>query len=167
MASRSAITSHKVWETNQALRASNRTPDRSSGRPEAGTSCGRPRATSGNRITRMASNIHGRIDQGIHKFDRRIWRGFTTSSNFSFRASSSKTYLKQIRRNAHFFSSFSERPELRNMQTHESYEGAMYKKSWRSDGQNYDCRKIWVYDKSRPQGSIWRKGIWTIDAEKS
>ena len=35
-------------------------PDPSSGWWEADTSCGRPWATSGNRLTRMASTIHGR-----------------------------------------------------------------------------------------------------------
>ena len=45
-------------------RASNRTPDRSSGRLEAERSCRRPRASSGNRITRMASTIQGRLTRG-------------------------------------------------------------------------------------------------------
>ena len=38
----------------------------------------------------MVSTIHGTIDKGIFKFDRRIfsWRGHATSSNSSFRASS-------------------------------------------------------------------------------
>ena len=45
-------------------RASNQTSDRSIGRLEADTSCGRPRAMSGNRIARMASTVHGRINEG-------------------------------------------------------------------------------------------------------
>ena len=76
---------HRVWNRQRhslggSRRASDRTPDQSSGRPEAGTSCGRPRATCGNKITWMASTIHGRIDDGIFKFDIRLpsWRGHTT-----------------------------------------------------------------------------------------
>ena len=34
--------------------------------------CGRPRVTCGNRITRTASISHGRIDEVILKFDRRL-----------------------------------------------------------------------------------------------
>ena len=65
--------------------------------PEADTSCGRPWATWSNIIIRMASTIHGRIDEGIFQFDRRMssWRGHTTSINSSFRASFSKTYFKK------------------------------------------------------------------------
>ena len=97
-----------------SMRASNRTPDQSSGRLEAGTSCGRPRAMCGNKITWMASTIHGRIDEEIFNFDRRLpsWRGHTT-----FRASSSKHYFKQIRRKARIVNSFSQRPELRSVVT--------------------------------------------------
>ena len=48
---------------------------------------------------RLQQAIHGQIDTGIFNFRRRIssWRGHTTSSNSFFRASSSKTYFKQIR----------------------------------------------------------------------
>ena len=45
-------------------RASIRTPNQSSGRPEADTSCGRPRASSGNRITRLSFNHSQRDCQG-------------------------------------------------------------------------------------------------------
>ena len=42
-------------------------------------------------------------------------------------------------------------PELRSMQTHESHESAKQNKSWRSGGQNFNGRKIWGRDNSRPQ----------------
>ena len=75
MASRSAvIISHQEVEKHRVLNrqphslgglrcASNRTPDQSSGRPEANTCCERPRATCGNKITRMPK----------HKDCRKIW----------------------------------------------------------------------------------------------
>ena len=80
-------------------------------RPEAGTSCGRPRATCGNRITKKASATYGRIDEEILKFYRRIssWLGHTTSSTF-FRASSSKNFFEQNRTKAQFVHSFSQDP---------------------------------------------------------
>ena len=72
---------------------------------------------------------HGRIAEGIFKYDTRIssGHGHTTSSNSSFRASSSKTYFKQIRRHAQYIHTISQRPELRSMQTHDSYESATQK----------------------------------------
>ena len=98
MASWSAIICHQESEKHRMYsrqphflvgpwRASNRTPEQSSGRS---------RATCGNRITRMAPTIQGRIDEGIFKFVRHLysWRGCTTSSNSSFRASSSKNLLR-------------------------------------------------------------------------
>ena len=107
MASRSAIKYHRGWEKHRMQNrqshslggprgASNRTPDRSSGRLEAETSCGRPRATCGHRYTRTALTVHGRIDEDIFKCDRRIPNilGHTLSSS-SFRTSSSKTFFKQ------------------------------------------------------------------------
>ena len=45
-----------------------------------------------------------------------------------FRASFSNTF-KQIRRNAQFMHSFSQRPEVRSIQTHECYESGLQKKS--------------------------------------
>ena len=91
-------------------RASNRTPDQSSGRPEANSSCGRPQAKCRNNIARMASTIHGMMDEEIFKFDRRFssGRGHPTSSNSSFSASSSKTYFKRIWRKAQFVHSLSQ-----------------------------------------------------------
>ena len=69
---------------------------RAVGDPEADTSCGRPRVKSGNRFTRVASTIHGKINREIVKFDRRLsqltWT--YTASTPSFRASSSKTYFE-------------------------------------------------------------------------
>ena len=106
-ASRSAIISHLEWGKNRVKstptfpslsprRASSRSPDQRSGWPQTATRCGRPWTTCGNRITRMASTIHGRIDKGIIKFDRRLsrWRGDTTASTPFFRESFSKTQFK-------------------------------------------------------------------------
>ena len=81
MASRSAITSHQEWEKHRLHtrqphyfrglgRACSRTPDRSSGRPQAESRSVRPQATCGNRITRVASTIHGRFNRAIVEFDR-------------------------------------------------------------------------------------------------
>ena len=122
--------------------------------PEADTSCGRPRAKCRNRITRLASTTHGRIDVVIFKFDRRIstWRGNTTAGPSSFRASIRKTFVKQTRRKLTFIFSFSPSPELRSLQTHERCKSAMQKKSWRSGGQNSDW-EMWWYGHSRPQSS--------------
>ena len=105
----------KKWENNRMSnrqphslgcprRGSNRAPDPSSGRPEADTCCGRPRATSGNRCTRMASTIYGRKNREIVKFDRRLssWRGKTTASTSTFSASSSETDFEQSRKKSQF-----------------------------------------------------------------
>ena len=81
MASRSVIIPHQELEKHRVLNrqphslgglrcASNRTPDQSSGRPEANTCCGRPRATCGNKITRIPK----------HKDCRKIW-GFETADH--------------------------------------------------------------------------------------
>ena len=63
--------------TGGPRRASNRTPDQSSGRPEAGASCGRSWTARGDRITRVSWTILWRIDKDIIKFDRRLssWCG--------------------------------------------------------------------------------------------
>ena len=75
--------------------------------------------------------------------------GKTTASKSSSRTSSSKTF-GQSRAKAQFIHSFSERPKLQSLQTHESYESAMQKKSWRSGGLNYNCQTIRRCDNSRP-----------------
>ena len=89
------------------------------------------------RFNRLASTIHGRINRSVVKFDRRLsgWRGNTTASNSSFRATSSKTYFKHISRKAQFNHSFAQRPKVRSLQTLESNERVMQNKSWRSGGQ--------------------------------
>ena len=46
--------------------------------------------------------------------------GITTANNSLSLASSRKTFFAQSRAKAQFIHSFSERPELRSMQTHES-----------------------------------------------
>ena len=83
--------------------ASNRTPDQSSGRPEANTSCGRTRSQRGKNI-RTASTIHGRIDEVIStSTDVSL---ADVASDSSFRTSSSKTYVKQSRKKAQVIHSF-------------------------------------------------------------
>ena len=79
-----------------------------------GTTRGRPRATCGNKITRMASTMHGRIYKGFFKFDSRIsgCSGHTTSSSSSFRACASTTSFKLIRRKALTLRPFSQRPSV-------------------------------------------------------
>ena len=47
-----------------------------------------------------------------------------TASTSSFRASFGKTCFEQSRETAQFIHSFAQRPELRSMQAHESYESA-------------------------------------------
>ena len=88
-------------------------------------------------MTRMALTIHGRIDEGIFKFDRRLssGRGRTNTSISSFRRILQQNALQTKQEESTIYSLISERPELRSMQTHECYESAMQK------------------DNSRPQGS--------------
>ena len=87
----------------------------------------------------------------IFKFDRRLssWRGHTTSNNSSFPRILQQNLL-QTNQEENIFHSFSQRSKLRSMQ-HESCESAMQKKSWRSGGQHWNCRKIWRCDNSRPR----------------
>ena len=67
-----------------------------------------------------------------------------------------KTTSNKAGGKAQFIHSSSQRPELQSIQTRESYKGVMQQQFWRSGGQNWDFRKIWGYDHSRPQGSEWR-----------
>ena len=87
-ASRSAIVSHQEWENTELenrqphpvvcpRRASSWWPGPSSGWLEADTSCERPRVESGNRFTRTASTIHGRIDEEIFNFDTSLQQTWT------------------------------------------------------------------------------------------
>ena len=108
MTSRPAIISYQAWK-NVKCKTNNHVPlvvpgvqatektDQSSGRTD-------------NRITRMASAIHGRIHKEIFKFNRCVfsWRVHATSSNSSFRTSSSKTNFKHIWRQAQCIPSFSQ-----------------------------------------------------------
>ena len=106
---------------------------------------------------------HSRMDwqgdlQVRQTYLQRTWN--TTAKTSSLRASSGEAYFEQSREKTQFIHSLSERPGFRNMQTHESYESAMQKKSWRSGGQNNkNCQKIWWYDNSRPQSSHWRSRV--------
>ena len=147
----STIVEHRVWnlQSHSLLcprRASDRPPDLCSVWREADTSWGRPRATSGSRITSEPSTMHGRIDKETIKLDRRIfsWHGNTTSSNSSIHGSSSKTYFEQSRKIAQFIYFFSERPELRSMQTHESYKRERYAEEILPIGRTGKCRDILV-----------------------
>ena len=106
-------------------RGSSRSPDTCSGRPEAGTSYGRPCAESGNRLTRMASTTQGRNNRRIPHLSSR--RESTTRSTSSSRASSSETCFEQGRRKAQFIHSFPERRGWRSVLTQESC--AMQKES--------------------------------------
>ena len=99
-------------------------------------SCGRPWATSGNRITRRASTFHGRIDMGsssstdVSPADvERPPPALPPSAHPPAKPTSNNAGGKH-----HLVTHFPERPELRSMQTHNSH--AMQKKSWRSGGQN-------------------------------
>ena len=84
-----------------------------------------------------------RVDTDLTEWPQPFTDGLTQGSSSStdvspassFRASSSETNFAQVREEAQFMHSFSERPELRRMQTHESYESATQKTSWRSGGQ--------------------------------
>ena len=152
MAPKSAIISDQECENNRVYfrqphsfggprSASNRTPDQSSWRSEVNTSCVRPRAQCGNTIARMASDV-SLVDVAIPP------PAVRPSAHPPAEPTSNTAGRKHT-----LFAHFPEDPELRSMQTHESYEGVMHKTSWRSGGQNYDRRKIWGYDNSRPQGS--------------
>ena len=59
------------------------------------------------------------------------------------------------------FIHFPQRPELRSLQTHESYEAALQNESWRSGGPKSDCRDIWRHENSRPHSSQCRPRIKT------
>ena len=111
---KSVISNHHIsswWEKSNVQttktspwcpkRASNRTPDRNSGRQEEDTNCGRPCVKNGNTCTGMASTIHGRIDKRIFKCDGHfsIWSGNTSASTFSFRASSSTSPSNEALKN--------------------------------------------------------------------
>ena len=72
--SRSAMISHREWENIESetdkhitlvflgVQQTEHQP-KISGRADAGTSCGRPRATCGNIIYRMAPTTYGRVDR--------------------------------------------------------------------------------------------------------
>ena len=143
-------------------RASNRTPDQSSGRPEASTSRGRPRATCGNRITRMASTIHGNFDERALQVRQASLQLTWTyhRQHFLLRIlQQNRPQTKQEESTSFSLIFRTTRPELRSMQTHEICESATKKKSWRSSGQTENCRKIWRHDHSRPQRFWWRARI--------
>ena len=74
---------------------------------QADTSCGRPRATCGDRINRLASTIHGRNYKNRQTRQTSLQLTWTYHRhNSSFRASSSKTYYKQIKKKAQFIQLF-------------------------------------------------------------
>ena len=118
-------------------RASNRTPDQSFGLPE----------------------------EWLQPFSEGLTRGFTSSTDESpavvsipapelLPSAHPQQNLPQIKQGeSTIYSHISQGPELRSVQTHESYECAMQKKSCRSDGQNFNSRTTWGSDDSRPQGS--------------
>ena len=67
------------------------------------------------------------------------------------------TYFKQFRRKAQFIHSFSHRPELQSIQTHESYESAMQKTSWRSGGQNWVPINLGIWSQQTTRFSMKHK----------
>ena len=94
--------------------------------------------------------MHGRISRWIVKFDG--WRGIQPPAIPPPAHPPVNPPSHRAGEKAQFIHSISERPELPSVQTHESYESTVQKKSWRSGGQRPD----WWYDCSGPQGSQWR-----------
>ena len=66
--------------------------------------------------------------RGVRQMSLQLMWKYTASTSY-FRASSSETYSEKSREKAQFIHSFSDRPELRSLQTYESYESAMQKTS--------------------------------------
>ena len=167
--SRSAIISHQdSGETSNVKphslgcprRASNRSPHPCSGWPEADMGCGWPWATSGKQTCRNGFN-HSRKDQQGNRQVRQTSPQLTWTYHQHRLRIFQQNLLRKIRRKAQFVHSFSQRPELRSMQTHECCESATQKKSWRSGGRNWNYRMIWRYDNSRFQSSQWRARVET------
>ena len=94
-------------------RVSNRSPDPSSVRPKADAGWWRPPVKNGNRHTRIASTIHGKITSEIVKFGQMslqlTWKQHRGHVLF-FRASSGETCFEQSREKAQFIHSFSQDP---------------------------------------------------------
>ena len=133
MASRSPIISHQEWKKIEweifnhiSVRATDHQSRALGGRKQ--TRVVGDFELSGNRLTKMASTIHGRIIRRIVKFDQLTWK--YNRKHFSFRASSCETDFEQSRE------------KTRITEYGECYEGAMQNKSERSGGQNQDCRAI-------------------------
>ena len=143
-------------------RASSRTPDKSSGRPEADKSCGRPWATSGNILSRMASTIHGKINSGSSSStDVSPAEVELPPPAFvpSVRPPAKLTSIDSAGEKHNVYIHFPKDPNCEVSTLTKFYESAMPKKSWRSGWQILNWGKIWWEDSSRPQSSQWRARI--------
>ena len=125
-------------------RASNRTPDPSSGWREADTNGGRPRIASG--LTRRSSS-----STAVSPADVEI----PPPTNHLPRIIR-ETYFGQSSEKAQSFTYF---PNCTVCRRTKVATAPCKKKSWRLGRQNSSYRKIWRYDNSRLRGSKWRARI--------